>query len=313
MPEQHTPTGHLMLQVFQRAALWIGLALCLFAAWKLLADVQGLDVPGPASIGALLALLLLAWACVVAGWRLLVQAFLGEPLPWITALRQSGLLLIGKYIPGGIFGLLARATDPTGGHSHARLLGVGIYEQVGTITLVGTNGLVLVASAMVNLRLLVLLPLVPLAPVAAILVLHRLLRRMTLPRMLQAVEQVQELQPSAGRLARSMYVTHVSALAWSAIVAWLAVDLFSQPPIDALGLGGAFGLAITAGALAFFAPGGIGVREMSMAGLATLWLPMQQALALAALLRLLAVILDIAAGVSAVLLPNRQAPLHTGQ
>ena len=75
--------------------------------------------------------------------------------------------------------------------------------------------------------------------------------------------------------------------------------LLIRQAADALGLGGAFGLAITAGALAFFAPGGIGVREMSMAGLATLWLPMPQALALAALLRLLAVVLDIAAGVSA--------------
>ncbi|AKC87309.1 hypothetical protein [Pseudoxanthomonas suwonensis] len=301
-----------VIQYLQYAALWIGLGLCLFAVWKLAPNLpQQVGFPSAGSAAAILTLLLTAWLCGVAAWRQLFHAFMGGMLGWRLALRQSGLLLVGKYIPGGIFGLLARASDSRNGESRTQLLGIGIYEQIGTITVVFATGLALMAAALLHPIWLGLVPAAPWAGLSAILSIHWLLKKLPLRGVLRAAIDVKALTPSLRPLLASLYITLASALAWSGVVAWLASDIFMLPKMEAIGLAGAFGVAVTAGVLAFFAPGGIGIREFSMFGLASLWLPAPQAMALTAILRLLAALLDLMAGLTAAALsphtPGRPA------
>lgn len=293
------------IRYLQHAALWLGLGLCLFAVWKLAPNLsEEVGFPSAGSAAAILALLLVAWLCGVAAWRQLFHAFTGGSLDWRLALRQSGLLLVGKYIPGGIFGLLARASDSREGESRTQLLGIGIYEQIGTITVVFASGLVLMAAALLHPIWLGLVPAAPWAGLLAILAAHGLLKKLPLRGVLRAATDVKALAPSLRPLLASLYITLASTLAWSGVVAWMANDIFVLPTMEAVGLAGAFSVAVTAGVLAFFTPGGIGIREFSMFGLASLWLPAPQALALTAVLRLLAALLDLVAGLTALALSS---------
>jgi uncharacterized membrane protein YbhN (UPF0104 family) len=72
--------------------------------------------------------------------------------------------------------------------------------------------------------------------------------------------------------------------------------------LAAIGIAGAFSLAVTLGMLAIFAPGGIGIREVVFVLLCGPWLDGNAALLLAAAMRILAVIFDLFAGAVAVLL-----------
>lgn len=295
-----------MIQFLQHAALWLGLGFCLLAFWKLLPSLpQEASFQSIGAITTIITLLFAAWLCSVAAWRLLYYAFMHGTLGWRIALRQSGLLLIGKYIPGGVFGLLARASDSRAGESRTQLLGIGIYEQIGTLTVVFASGLALMASSLLHPACLALVPVAPWAGLAAILVAHWLLKKLPVYGFLRATDSIKSLTPSLRPLLASLFTTLASAIAWSGVVALLAAEVFQRPLMEGIGLAGAFGLAVTAGVLAFFSPGGIGIRELSMFGLANLWLPAPQALALTAILRLLAASLDLIAALTAVALVPR--------
>ncbi len=291
-----------MKTMIKRVALWVGLLLCVFALWRareVAGDAIGrINFPGWITIGFLLAS---AWLLAVLAWRRYLSAYTERDPGWRVAMRQLGLLLIGKYVPGGVFGFLARMYDDASA-SRDRLFWAGLSEQIVGVALSIAVGCILYLAAMRNdlVWLYLALPL-PFICVIGMQVLHRsavglpLLRRYTNP----------SLPFPRRKLLVAAMVQVAQQLAWGILVAFLAYKLYHLDGFAALGVAGTFLLAVAAGMLAVFAPGGIGVREVVLVGLAAHWLKTEQAVFLTALLRILNSILDACAGGIAVLFANR--------
>lgn len=275
----------------KQVVLWLGLLLCAYALWRsrmLITDVVGhVGIMGWACAACLL---VGGWAFAVMAWRWYLLAYIGQVPRWRTAMRQIGLLLIGKYIPGGVFGFLARLYDQTGA-SRQRLFWAGLAEQSVGVAMPTALGGVLYLAAIWHMVWLCMALALPLLAVVGIHLLHRLATWLPWLRR-HAIAEVPAwrmlLLAATGQLAQLLF--------WVALAAMLAHALFGLGIQAALGVAGAFLLAVAAGMLVVVVPGGIGVREVALVGLASRWVEMPQAIFLTALLRILSSALDLAAG-----------------
>jgi len=287
--------GNVLVRNLSRGVLWIGLALCAYAIWEMLPQVaQARARIQSWQVVIIPICLMIIWALTVAAWRLIVLAFTSTAIPWSSAFRQSGLLLVGKYIPGGVFGFMARAHDGDAAVSARRHLAAGAYEQTTALLITTATGAVLYLGA--RLRepwWLIAIFLVPYG-VAAVL-----------PTLGSALSRVRGLQPvviEVGKLASSrtllcaLFLQQLAVMSWMGIVVIVATGLYGLEWLPAIGVAGAFSLGISAGLLVLIAPGGIGIRESAFAGLAVAFLPWQAALVCAAMLRMIAMVLDVCAG-----------------
>lgn len=277
----------------KRSALWLGLLLCLYAIWHLrtlaVDAIDRVSVTDWAFFGMLLAA---GWLSAVMSWRRYLQAYTRQDPGWLMAMRQVGLLLVGKYVPGGVVGFVARMYDEPD-VPRLRLFWAGLAEQAVAIAMsLALGGVLYLTASRHNLWWTCLIILLPLLGVAGVWLLHRLAAR--LPWVLRHVA-VSEL-PDGWKLLSAIVVQIVQQLVWVVLVAVLVRELFGLDVYAALGVAGAFWWGVALGMLAVFVPGGIGVREVALVGLASIWLDTTQAILLSALLRLLSTILDAGAG-----------------
>lgn len=291
------------------ALLWAGLLLCALVVWRLLPDMQSLRVKlTPGLLVLCLSCLVLSWLCNAAAWRLVVAAIADVRLSWRSAIRQLGQLSVGKYIPGGVFGLLARVYDVEGEVSRMRLAAAGAYEQILIVCIATAAGAVLYACAFAQyVWLLLALLLVPALAVLATRMSLRLLRYVPIAGLRTAVEIVASSRPATSRLLVGASFIFLALLAWMAMTCLLCVQLFGLGVFPALGLAGSYGLALVAGMLVVVAPGGIGVREAAIVSLSSPWLGVPEAVVLAAMLRLFAVVMDLLAGIAGILAGRNRA------
>jgi hypothetical protein len=285
------------------AVLWLGLLLCAAVLSRyasefstVLARLNGLTAVASA------ACILLGWIFAAAAWKQTVFVIAGVKLSYATALRQLGLLLVGKYIPGGVFGFLARLYDGDHMGARTRLAAAGLFEQMMGLAMLASTGALLYAAATCQAAWILcgLLAIPWLAVVACQLVLHGL-GALSFRRLQAVLDALRHSPPGWIGLLRAALLTQLASLGWLAVVVLLAVRGFGLEPLHALGVAGAFSLAVTAGMLAVFAPGGIGVREAVMVVLSAPWLGGGEAIVLAAAMRMLSVALDMLAGAAAVL------------
>lgn len=281
----------------------MGLLLCGYALWHsrvLVGDaIHRVSAVGCAIVGVLLCTCLLF---AVMAWRRYLLAYTGRDPGWRVAARQLGLLLVGKYVPGGVFGFMARLYDQRGG-ARQPLVWAGLIEQiVGIAMSVALGGVLYLAAAKGNVVWLALLPALPLLALAGVWVLHRFAAR--LPRLRCYADDSQA--PAWSGLLVSITMQLAQLLAWAVLVAVLASELFGLGGYASFGLAGAFLLAVAAGMLVVFVPGGIGVREAALVGLASYWLVAEQAIFLAALLRLLSSLIDGIAGAVAAMIGSSE-------
>ena len=288
----------------KRGALWLGLALCTYALWQsqqIAGDAIGLiHVTDWALVAGSLSA---AWLLAVMTWRQYLIAYTDRDPGIRTAARQLGLLLVGKYVPGGAFGFLARLYDqPT--TMRDRLFWAGLAEQAIGTAIPVAFGALLIASAFSHTMLWLSFVLV-LPPCAAVGVslLHRLSCK--LPWLGRRSAHVQE--PDWQRVVGASALQLGAQAAWVVLIFVLVRALFALDIYAALGIAGAFWLAVAGGMLALIVPGGIGVREAVLIGLSAPWLGITQALFLASLLRILSMALDIGAGTIAALLRQTDA------
>lgn len=285
------------------ALLWLGLVLCILVLYRLGPEVASMRARLGWQIWTACSLcLFVAWACAALAWRETVAAIAGLRLSRSTAARQLGLLLVGKYVPGGVFGFLARLYDGDGIGSRAPLAAAGLFEQMlGLSVLTGTGAVLYVAgTTRLAWPLLGLLPIAWLA-VPACRIGLRGLRLLPITRLRVALGALYDSSTRQQGILRAAVLTQASVLGWMAVVMLLAMFGFGLDLLSAVGVAGAFAAAMVAGILALFAPGGIGVREASLVALAAQWLGVDAALILAASLRLLSVAFDLCAGSFAVL------------
>lgn len=283
--------------------LWLGLLLCVgvlarYASefFELLARLSGLTAIACA------ASILLGWICAAAAWKQTVLVIAGVRLSFATALRQLGLLLVGKYIPGGVFGFLARLYDGDQVGARSRLAAAGLFEQMMGLSMLASTGALLYAAAIYQSAwVLYGLLAIPWLAVAASQLALRGLGALPSRRLQVALDALSHSPPAWTGILRAALLTQLASVGWLAVVVLLAVRGFGLEPLHALGVAGAFSLAVTAGMLAVFAPGGIGVRETALVVLSAPWLGGGEALVLAAAMRMLSVAFDMLAGVAAVL------------
>lgn len=284
-----------------RVVLWVGLLLCVAAVWQgaRVTHIQWRSMSFGNWIlftGGLVAALVMG----VGGWRETLHAFTGVRIPWSAAVRQTGLLLVGKYLPGGVFGFVARMMDdqrmPRG-----QRVGAGLVEQAVSLMAVVLVGAVLFTAAKTSMPMialmLLLLPAVLYALALAALALWRHAEQ-RYPRL--GVMAGVVLHPAS--LRRASIIATFQALTWATLAALMAHWLFDLGFVPSMGIGGAFGLAVGAGMVALFAPGGIGIREGALVILCAPFMGAAPSLVLAAILRLASAMLDIVAGTAAALI-----------
>ncbi len=284
--------------------LWVGLVLCGYAIWKLGGDsLVAFGRLKPPVVALLALLVLVVWVTSVAAWRYYLRSFTGAVPTWREAFRQIGLLLVGKYIPGGIFGFVARLYDEA--HvQRGRLLAAGVVEQLVGAAMATLLGALCYAVGWYRqpawLLLVVLLP--PLAVAGTQLFAVVLRHSSRLHRRIPAIPSW-----SRSQLLVAALLSLLQQISWALMVGLLGMYLFGLDLLSAIGVAGAFGLAVGAGVLVVVSPGGIGVREGAMTALAATWMGFDSALLLAALLRVISVGLDLLAG-TLVLVIGKQKP-----
>jgi hypothetical protein len=253
-------------------------ALASLSWWSVsLAAIAGVVAPG----GAMLA------------WRVLL-ADLGSPLPLSAAVRVMFLGQLGKYLPGGVWQVVATMEL---GRDHA-----APRKRTFTATVLGmavtlASGLALLAvalpltSAQATRDYWWTLALVPIAVAA----LH--------PRLLTGALNLALRLARRDPLERSVRVAALGrAVCWTAagwllldIQAWLLVtDVHHGGLADFLPAAAAYMLAWVVGFLTVFAPGGIGTREVAMAAALAPLMSWPQALVIATVSRLIATVADLA-------------------
>lgn len=148
----------------------------------------------------------------------------------------------------------------------------------------------------------------PLLAVAGLWLLHRFAA--VLPWVRNHVEGSEA--PAWRQLCMATTFQFIQQVVWAALIAVLVHALFGTSGYSALGIAGSFCLAVAAGMLAVFAPGGIGVREAALIGLASPWLGTTQAIFLSALLRILSSVMDVVAGMMSALSGYKKTDRESG-
>lgn len=278
--------------------VWIPLFLLACAAFMAMrADemLSGMSMPrlhSPAWLGLLLALQAGVWWLLVSGWRDVVRLRLGTQIGFKPALVHFALFSIGKYLPGKIWGLLARASDMTrDGVDAPDSADIALYEQIAVLHAAALLAIILGAILFPGPMTWSLLALGAMSAVLA-----PRLSGIALTFMRWAISRA---RGKPGSHAPAIPLDgHFRLLAWYGL-AWtlhglvlVAVHLSTSP--DPFGVAastiGLLMLANTVGMLAgfaaVFAPAGFGVREAAMAAILATGLGLQDAVILSVLMRL---------------------------
>lgn len=272
-------------------ALVVVLALRLWQLWRREpVDFGSLD--GAVFAGAVVASVVAVTAYGLV-WPFLLRR-LGTPAPlsWITLFFKSQL---GKYLPGSVWQYAGRV-----GLARNR----GVPVQTALISVAAEIGYSAVAATAAASLILGWTAVAGIFAGLAVVLALALAREQRLSRLLART-------PSEGRNGRVDRRTVRAALhaAPAAVVLYLAVwglyglafwttgrALFAVPVSELARYIGVFALAWVAGLVAFFAPGGIGVREAVIAALLTHRLGQANAIVLAATSRIVLSAIDLVAG-----------------
>ncbi|MNM43633.1 hypothetical protein D3C81_545140 [compost metagenome] len=290
-------------QLGKGSLLWTGIALCGYALWRSGTTPRATtDQLSPSSWIAIASLLATIWILAVSSWRFYLRAYRLGDTRWRTACRHLGLLLIGKYIPGGIFGFLMRIYDQPKAQRQ-KLFWASLADQCTGIAMPAILGIcLLLIGEQHNWLWAIPLLLLPLAAVIGTSLLHRLTQH--LPRLLRHADPMTTPSARTLHLAATIQLGQIGI--WAALTMHLAQQLYGLDVYAACGVAGAYLLAVTAGMLVIFLPSGIGAREAALLALTTPWLDLPQAIHLAALLRVLSSLLDVFAGICSTVIDSKE-------
>lgn len=289
-------TGKSLWHLTKQLVLWLGLLVCCSALWRTRTLASDAIDHLHASTWILSGLLIITSLTLnISVWRYYLSAYTGQAPTWRMATRQVGILLIGKYIPGGIFGFLARMYDQPNA-PRQKILWAGLAEQVVGIVMLSTiGGILYLCAAQNNYWPLLLALALPPGATANIIFVHHFARRL---RWIQRYINPASY-PAWRELIAATTIQLFQLTTWAILAATIARDLYHLSYYESIGIAAAFLLAVASGMLAIIAPGGIGVREVVLVSIASQWIETTQAVFIAALLRILSSLLDVIAGVVA--------------
>lgn len=236
-------------------------------------------------------------------WRQVVRISAGLDIRWSGAALQVCLNLVGKYLPGKVWGFALR---------HRTLTGAGTTNRQAASALALEQASLLATACVVSIPAIMVLArdapdlLVP-AMIGSSVLIGLLVSRRPRRWILGALS----VTPAKGLVSR---IVGLSLLQWTVsgtcmilIAHGLGVALDGGTAVI---LASAVPAAVVAGMLAFFVPGGIGVREGVLVLLCGPAIGPAPALACALALRILATARDVLCGLAVPLLVRieRRAP-----
>ena len=260
------------------------------------------------------------WTIFTQVWRQNLQLTVGQSISFSVAVRHTAMLLVGKYFPGKVWGVVARERDAANqGIATGAVYAASYLEQL----LTAHSGLLLGiwvllssrASGFLEMSLMVL-------SVLSVFVLPRLHDQFLEWLKAYSGRKWQGLSNLLAHfnIATSTYLVLFLGclLQWVALGAILvAVEVFitgSWPAIPLLILlVGVNAIAMLAGFAALFAPGGIGVREGVMVALLTPTLGLAEATVLSVTMRIVMVCADLLLGSFVALSGQNLRGLQTGK
>lgn len=236
-----------------------------------------------------------------AVWRVLLTKVSGRQFSFMGAVEQTSLMVVAKYIPGKFWGVMVRAaTCGRYNISPVDVVSASVIEQL----------LILYSSVSLGIILLVLYysPMAAVALLSVLVCLGYVIFRflcvvaIKLLGWLKARGWVRELNLDIKDID---FFQYISVVGWY-VLSWLLNGVVLLVVLEALSVDltatefslvlGAYILAVVAGFLALFAPGGIGVREGVWVLLVGALLPAGLAIQLALVVRLWNTMFDLVAG-----------------
>ncbi len=241
----------------------------------------------------------LFWIISCFAWLQSLNIFTGFRLSFLSGFIQSNIVTIGKYLPGKIWGLVSRGVDlKQRGIDNKETILVSYLDQILLLHAGVIVGVISIALSK-SLILAVIVFFVGILSVLLIPKSHDVLAKI----MMKFVKNL-----DVTKLKNILTVKNYSTLIIYYLVVWLIAGLifasiyFAFFGFDSkllLPLIGANAIGIVVGFIAIFAPGGIGVREATSAGILIEFIPLEEAVLLVLIYRFWTVLTDITGGISA--------------
>jgi hypothetical protein len=253
------------------------------------------------------------WVLTSQLWRRIVGRLAGRPPTLRESFAQLSLVNLGKYLPGKIWGVVARGASMRQRHgiSGEQVLLATVLEQFfilgSALVLVGVLAAVLIGGWWAPLLVALSLAAAALgaefnAPLLEWLsrITGRLWRGGARP-------------PTGAGLPRGVYLGYLAGY----LAVWVLLGMaywgiyyacFPVPvaPSEMAGVVLATAASISLGFFALFAPGGIGVREAISSAVLSRFVPLEEAILLSVLFRIWTVGVELLAGFSVVWLQGRR-------
>lgn len=252
---------------------------------------------------------LIFWFFSSLAWSSLVQVYTKVNISLRASFMQCNAVAIGKYLPGKVWGMVGRGVGLNFfGLNKKEILTVSFIEQV----LLLHSGAVLGGCTFIFTRfrsyspalMLVVLLTVPLFPFILNLLLSTKINRVL----------TSKISFSHFEILNYLSIFIRYSLLWvSAGLVFSSIYYFLFGPFDSrllILLLGACAVGIISGFLAFFSPGGVGVREASIVAFLSTSIPFEKALLLVLVYRLWTTFTDIAGGVASFYLSSITKPAH---
>jgi glycosyltransferase 2 family protein len=304
---------------YSRSVLIILLLVCLcIAGFIFVESFSDFDLASllnnPLIIPALL-LQVFASILFVLAWKVLLSVQTQHGFTSAQCAAQIGITLLGKYLPGKIWGLVGRTyLLNSKGVSKSESLSLLLADQFITFftgIAIGTVALCTIFYGKIAIPLAILALLtVPIVGKYYSEIISWLTQY--LGRWLKKVSSATELQEV--KIPQKVFIgsSLIYLLHWLATASVLIL-LFYPLISDRLILNGslliaAIPLAMLSGFLAFWAPGGIGVREGVIVGILAINLPFDTALTVALSYRLICILIDLCFGTFTLLYYSRTEP-----
>jgi len=300
------------LAIFRK--VWLYAFLLLAAAYCVyfgMGQLHQLDRPLQFSAPAALTVIVMQlsfWLVYSWLWSMLTAKVAGTKLGLWESFRQQNLLMLGKYLPGKVWGMLARG---------AAMRQRGISTEGAVVATCTDQLLVFHAALIVSAALYWWLTR---SAAAAAFVALSLCTLGLAPLLLRLAFVVYRyLTPTGARQMSAPFgIPIYLAFLSGHCLGWLINGLLfsgiyyafsnATPSLSALAtLVLANTIGVTIGFLAFFAPGGIGVREAATSGLLLTAMPLDQAIMLTVLFRLWLLSTDLLVGIPALLAARTKA------
>ncbi len=255
------------------------------------------------------ALQVLALTLFIAAWFVLLNSSGQAQISFFESAAHIGITLLGKYLPGKVWGLLGRAyllkTKRYSTSDAANLLLADQFITFYTGLAVGglalsaiySETMFLLSCAVFVLISILIVNIYPKLIAWLLTKLANVFRRLS-----DLKEQSRDISSSVSRSGLAMSVT-VYFIHWLAI-SFVLVLLFypalqEDIMLNSLLLFAAIPIAMLTGFVAVWAPAGIGVREGVIVGILAFNLPLDLAASIAVVYRLICVLNDLATGIIA--------------